>query len=69
MTTPLQATLNDPSVHFFVKRMLILAGQCDPVDALHDLELALEIWTKETDRILAVDKFTEELHKVLPEGE
>jgi hypothetical protein len=68
----LQSVMSDPSVHFFCKRILTQCQELDPVDALKDLELAVETWRVETDRILAVDRFTEELHcevlKQRPEG-
>ena len=60
----LKEVMADPSVRFFTKRILTQCQECDPVDALNDLELALVTWRAETDRLLAVDKFAEALQDI-----
>ena len=44
--------LRDPSTHYLVGEILELVDRHDPVDALHDLELATEILRQELTLIL-----------------
>ncbi len=44
--------LTDPSVHTLTKNVLIEAAGQDPVDAYHDVSLALEVLKDELDALL-----------------
>jgi hypothetical protein len=48
----IQQLRKDPAVRGFVFRIIQEAMTLDPVDALHDIELALTVWREHVDEIL-----------------
>jgi hypothetical protein len=54
MEYDLETVLTDPTVHNFTKEVLAGCAKHDPVDALADLELAVEVWRGVVDRYLGV---------------
>ncbi len=54
----LETVMTDPTVHRFTKHILKECADHDPVDALADLELALETWKGVVNRYLGVDDET-----------
>ncbi len=54
----LETVMTDPTVRDFTKDILMHCCDHDPVEALADLELALETWKGVVNRYLGVDDET-----------